>query len=130
VAVVVIIAGGILSVWSGEALSGARDLLSSADAQRQSDLLRQIAQGCVDDYKLSPTGTTKKRTSCESLLGAADTMPQEAKPGSGQLQWPDVSRLSDVLTKAAQCANDAGLAECAAIWRAALAIKYDDTFGF
>ncbi|MBI2740131.1 MAG: hypothetical protein HYX38_26745 [Rhodospirillales bacterium] len=122
-AVVVFILGGTMSIWSGRALHGARELLVSQDPQRQSDLVHQIAQVCLDQYQVAPTNV--KRTICTKLLGDNYEMPKPAQ-GTTDLKWPDAAQ--SVVTQAAECADKGEPKEiCATIWQAALAIRYGDT---
>jgi hypothetical protein len=116
--VVLFIAGGAMSAWSGRSMSGARNSLAATDPAYQYQLLEKIATVCLRDFQDFPVG--KQAAVCDSLV-------PDHKPPEQKFDW-DADKTSSVLAIAKACLGASTKDGCNTIWRAAVELDQEQTW--
>lgn len=116
VAAAFFLAGGALSVWTGNSMSNARNLLMTTNPTLQYELLAAVTEACAADYKAFPNG--QQSTVCGNVLQANAVPPKK----EGLYGWPDVARAKSVLATAKTCPANPSSDGCNTIWRAAIQV--------
>ncbi|TBR30080.1 MAG: hypothetical protein EPO10_04685 [Reyranella sp.] len=116
IAAVVFVAGGAMSVWTGNSMSNARNLLLTNNPLLQYEMLAAVTEACAADYKAFPNG--QQSTLCSKVLKANAVPP---KTGD-RYEWPDVEKAKSVLADAKACPAKPSQDGCNTIWRAAIQV--------
>jgi hypothetical protein len=121
VGVILFIAGGAMSAFSGLSMSGARNALVATDPAYQRQFLMQMATLCAKEHQSFPN--EKPNSICDALLGGnyALALPKDAD----KIVW---SKADDVQSEARKCSQDPTGPSCGLIWRAAVATDQDQVW--
>jgi hypothetical protein len=130
-AIVVFLAGGAMSAWSGRSMSGARNILNTSTPALQQALLSNVATICAEDYLSFPIGN--QPAICNKVLKGNSLPDKDAK--TGQFIYPNPAEAASVLANAKACHMQPTTDGCNTIWRAAVKTDQDQTwkgslFGF
>jgi hypothetical protein len=120
-AIIIFLAGGIMAVWSGRSMSGARSILVSNTPALQFLLIAKVATNCAQDYKAFPNG--KQAAVCSKVL--KDNKAPEVNKNTGQVAWG--TEAASVLDDAKECPGDPAKDGCNTIWRAAVALDQEQS---
>ena len=130
-AIVIFVAGGAMSAWSGRSMSGARNILNTSTPALQQALLSNVATICAEDYLSFPIGN--QSAACNKVLKSNSLPEKDAK--TGQFIYPNPAEAASVLADAKACPSQPTTDGCNTIWRAAVKTDQDQTwkgslFGF
>jgi len=122
-AVIIFLAGGTMSVWSGRSMSGARSILVTNNPALQYLLIAKVAAICAQDYQAFPNGT--QAAVCNNVL--KDNKAPVVDSKTGQVVWAEPAKAVSVLDDAKECPGDPAKDGCNTIWRAAVALDQEQT---